>query len=101
MKNIKKLTGGLVLSLGLLLSGVALAQNPPQTDQKKDGESCSAMASCCCKGDSCSMKEHANKDHAKEHADKDKTHKEHSDKHGCCCCGGDSCKMEMKDKKTS
>ncbi len=47
MKNIKKLTAGLVLSIGLLLSGVAMAQNPTQPDQKKDSESCCAMASCC------------------------------------------------------
>ena len=45
MKNIKRLTAGLVLSIGLLLSGVALAQNSTQTDQKKAGESCCAMAS--------------------------------------------------------
>jgi len=102
MKNIKKLTAGLVLSIGLLLSGDALAQNPTQTDQKKEGESCCAMASCC-KGDSCSMKDHANKDHAKQHADKDKSHKggESCCAMASCCCNGDSCKMEMKDKKTS
>jgi hypothetical protein len=94
MKNIKKLTAGFVLSIGLLLSGVALAQNPTPSDQKKDAESCCAMASCCCKGGSCSMIDHAKKDHAKEHADKD-----HSKEGGCCCCKGDSCKMEMKDKK--
>ena len=102
MKNIKKLTAGLVLSIGLLLSGDALAQNPTQTDQKKEGESCCAMASCC-KGDSCSMKDHASKDHAKQHADKDKSHKggESCCAMASCCCNGDSCKMEMKDKKTS
>lgn len=92
MKNIKRLTAGLALSLGLLLSGVALAQNPTQSDQKKETESCCAMAACCCKGDSCSMKDHAKKDHSKEHSDKDG---------GCCCCKGDSCKMKMKEKKTS
>lgn len=92
MQNIKKFTAGLALSIGLLLSGVALAQNPTNPEQKKDGESCCAMASCCCKGDSCSMKDHANKDHSKEHSVKDG---------GCCCCKGDSCKMKMKDKKNS
>lgn len=100
MNKIKKLTGGLVLSIGLVLSGVALAQNPTQSDHKKEGESCCAMATCCCKGDSCSMKEHANKDHAKEHADKDKSHKEHTGKDGCCC-KSDSCQMKMKEKKNS
>ena len=45
-------------------------------------------------GDSCSMKEHANKDHMKTHA----TMEGH-----CCCCGAESCdmkmKQEMKDKQ--
>lgn len=94
MKNIKKLTAGLVLSIGLLLSGVALAQNPGPSDHQKDGESCCAMTSCCCKGDSCSMKDHAKKE-SKDHA------KQHSDKGGCCCCKGDSCQMKMKDKKAN
>ena len=93
MKNIKRFIGGLVLAISLAVSGVALAQNATQTDQKKDGESCCAMA--CCKGGSCSMKDHAKKDHAKEHSVR-----EHSDKDGgCCCCKGDSCQMKMKDKK--
>lgn len=101
MNKIKKFTGALVLSIGLVLSGVALAQNPTQSGEKKEGESCCAMATCCCKGDSCSMKEHAEKDHAKEHADKDKRHKEHSDKDVGCCGKGDSCQMKMKEKKNS
>ena len=64
MKNFKRLTAGLALGISLALSGIAFAQNAPQSDQKKEGESCCAMASCCCKGDSCSMKDHAKKDHA-------------------------------------
>ncbi len=88
MKNFKGFTLGLVLGLGLALSSVGLAQNATQTNQKKETESCCAMASCCCKGDSCSMKDHANKDHMKTHSSKD----------GCCCCGGgDSCAMKMHD----
>jgi hypothetical protein len=80
MKNFKGFALGLVLGLGLALSGIAFAQNTT-TDQKKEGESCCAMTSCCCKGDSCDMKDH----------------KEQSSKHeGCCCCGGDSCDMKMK-----
>ena len=94
MKNIKGLSrrfiGGLVLSIGLALSGVAFAQNATQSQQKKEAESCCAMASCC-KGDSCSMKDHAQKEHSKEHS-KDGS---------CCCCKGDSCKMKTKDKKAS
>ncbi len=93
MKNMKGFTLGLVLSIGLALSGVAFAQNATQSDQEKEAESCCAMASCC-KGDSCSMKDHAQKGHSKDQS------KEHSSKDGsCCCCKGDSCKMKMKDKK--
>ena len=80
MKNFKGFAMGLVLGLGLAVSGIAFAQNT--TDQKKEGESC-AMASCCCKGDSCSMKDHKD---AAQHA-------------GCCCCGGDSCDMKAHDMK--
>ena len=88
MKHIKGFTLGLVLAIGLALSGVAFAQNATQSDQKPDAESCCAMASCC-KGDSCTTKDHAKKDHSKEHG-----------KDGCCCCcKGDSCKVDMKDKK--
>ncbi len=100
MRNIKRLTGGLVLSIGLLLSGVALAQNPTQSEPKKEGDSCCAMTSCC-KSNSCSMKDHGHKNHSKEHADKDKSDKQQSHKNGGCCCNGDSCQVKMKDKKTS
>jgi len=77
MRNFKGFGLGLVLGIGLAISGLGFAQN---ADQKTKSESCCAMASCCCKGDSCDMKEH--KDHA-------------SMKGGCCCCGGDSCDMKM------
>lgn len=84
MKNFKGIALGLVLGIGLALSSVGFAQNTTQTvDQKKEAESCCAMASCCCKGDSCDMKM---KHDAKNHAAKD----------GCCCCSGDSCDMKMK-----
>ena len=86
MKNFKGFVMGLVLGLGLALSSVGFAQNATQTDQKKEADSCCAMASCC-KGDSCSMKDHSNKNHMKAHSSGD----------GCCCCGGDSCDMKMKD----
>lgn len=85
MKNIKGLALGLVLGLGLALSSIGFAQNTTQTDQPKEAESCCAMASCCCKGDSCSMMKHDSKNH--------------SAKEGCCCCSGDSCNMKMKDMK--
>ncbi|HEV8589309.1 MAG TPA: hypothetical protein VGQ72_10575 [Pyrinomonadaceae bacterium] len=81
MKNIRGFTLGLVLGVGIALSGLAFAQNT--NDQNKKADSCCAMAACCCKGDSCPMKD-----------SKDK-----SDKHECCCCG-DSCEMkDMKDMK--
>ena len=89
MKNIKGFCLGLVLGLGVALSSIGLAQNVTQTDQKKEAESCCAMESCCCKGDSCAMKvgkEHAAKDHSMNGSSKD----------SCCCCG-DSCNMRMKD----
>jgi len=78
MKSFKGFAMGLVLGIGLAVSGLAFAQNT--TDQKKEGESCCAMSSCCCK-DGCSMKDH--KEHAASHS-------------GCCCCG-DSCDMKMHD----
>jgi hypothetical protein len=86
MKNFKGFAMGLVLGLGLALSSVGFAQNVTQSDQKKEADSCCAMASCC-KGDSCSMKDHANKNHMKTHSSGD----------GCCCCGIDSCDMKIKD----
>jgi hypothetical protein len=83
MKNFKGFALGLVLGLGLTLSGIAFAQNT--TEQKKEGESCCAMMPDCCKGDSCDMKDQ--KDHSAKHE-------------GCCCCGGDSCDMKMKHDMT-
>ena len=78
MKNFKGFAFGLVLGIGLAVSSLGFAQNATQPDQKKEAESCCAMTSCCCKGDSCDMKKHD----AKEHSG------------GCCCCGGDSCDMK-------
>ena len=83
MKSLRKILPALALGMGLALSGASFAQNA--NDQK--AESCCA-SECCCKGDSCSMKE-GHKDHAKNHQAKD----------GCCCCGSDSCDMNMKDGK--
>ena len=94
MQNIshltRRLTLALVLSIGLALSGVALAQNATQSDQKKTAESCCAME--CCKDGACSMKDHAKNGHSKDHS-------KHSKDGGCCCCKGDSCKVNMKDMK--
>lgn len=80
MKNFKGFALGLVLGLGLAVSGIAFAQNTTPTG--KDNESCCAT-SCCGKGDSCSMKDHKN----------GAVHE------GCCCCGGDSCDMKSHDMK--
>jgi hypothetical protein len=79
MKNFKGFAFGLVLGVGLAVSSLGFAQNGAPTDQKKGAESCCAMASCCCKGDSCDLKMEPG---AKEHSG------------GCCCCGGDSCDMK-------
>src|SRR5512132_2709124 len=76
MTNLRRLTLGLVLGLSTALAGVAYAQNAPQD---KKTESCCAMESCCCKGDSCKMKPGTSMNHAAMH------------KHEGCC--GDSCKM--------
>jgi hypothetical protein len=74
MKNFRGFALGLVLGVGIALSGLAFAQ----TDQTKKTNSCT-MACC---GDSCaSMKDAKNA----------------SDKHSCCCCGGESCSTEMKE----
>lgn len=83
MKNFKGFAFGLVLGIGLAVSSLGFAQNAGPAEQKKETESCCAMASGCCKGDSCDMK-------AKHDA------KEHSAQGGCCCCGGDSCDMKLK-----
>jgi hypothetical protein len=86
MKNFQGFALGLALGLGLALSSAGFAQNTTQTDQKKEVESCAAMA--CCKGGSCDMKGHAAKEHMKGHSAKDG---------GSCCCCGDSCDMKMHD----
>lgn len=84
MKNFKGFALGLVLGIGVALSSIGFAQTA-QTDQKKEAESCCAMASCCCKGDSCDMK----KDHMKSQTANG----------SCCCCSGDACDMKMHDMK--
>jgi len=93
MKSIKGFTMGLMLGLALALSSIAFAQNATQNDPNKKTESCCAMASCCCKGDSCPMKD--GKDGSCCKGDKSAAKKDG----GCCCCG-DSCNMKgMKDKQ--
>lgn len=92
MKNFKGFALGLVLGLGLAVSSIGFAQNATQTEPKKDAQSCCAMA--CCKGDSCDMKVHANKNHMKSQTMQ-------NGKDGGCCCSSDSCDMkkhELKDK---
>lgn len=73
----------LLIGLFLLVFVVGLAQttNQKTTDQTKQAESCCAMDSCCCHGDSCAMKQSEQKESAKAEG-------------GCCC--GDSCDMKMK-----
>jgi hypothetical protein len=83
MTNFRKYTLGIVLGLSTALAGVAYAQNPTQD---KKPESCCAMESCCCKGDSCKPKS-GSMNHAAMHKQE-----------GCC---GDSCKMEKDDNARS
>ena len=70
----------LVLLVGLLFAivGVAVAQNTSQNPQTKKSEE-----SCCCKSDSCPMKDGATATDAKN---------------GCC---GDSCDMKAHDNMKS
>jgi len=82
MKNFKGFALGLVLGIGLAVSSIGFAQNATQTQENKP-ESCCAMNSGGCKGDSCDMKKHDAKDQAAKGG-------------CCCCCGGDSCDMKMK-----
>ncbi len=83
MKNLRGFALGLALGLGAAVSTVGLAQNSTPKDQKTKTESCCAVESCCCQGDSCSMKNRP---------------KDHTAKDGCCC-SKDSCNMKMKDKQ--
>src|SRR6266480_475629 len=89
MKHFRGFTLGLLLGVGMAFSGLAFAQNA--ADQNKKTESCCAMESCLCKGDSCPMMKGGKKDASKNHSEK---------REGCCCCGGDSCDMKTKEVKT-
>ncbi|HEV2884488.1 MAG TPA: hypothetical protein VGW36_06490 [Pyrinomonadaceae bacterium] len=93
MKNFRGFALGLALGLAAAISTVGIAQNTKQGEQSPKAESCCAMESCCCKGDSCPMDHKAMGQDMKEHS------KTHSSDHGCCCCGGDSCNMKMKEHK--
>ena len=112
MKQLRRNTWIVLLGILLMMSLVSAAQGLSQTDQKKKTEvaSCS-MDSCCCHGDSCSMKkESATAADTKEHCcccgddscdmKMNKSMENHAVGNGCCgCCGGDSCDMESKEKK--
>jgi hypothetical protein len=92
MNSIKSIRGfalGLALGIAAAIATVGLAQSTKPVDQAQKAESCSAMSSCCCHGDS------AKHSGAKEHS---QVQMKHSSEGGCCCCGGDSCSMEMKVK---
>ena len=96
----------LVLLVGLLFAivGVAVAQNTSQNIQTKKSEE-----SCCCKSDSCPMKDGATATDAKngccgdscdmKSQDNMKNHTEAGA--GCCCCSGDSCDMKAHDNMKS
>ena len=84
--RIKKITSTLIMGLALTLGSAAFAQKAQNESPK---ESCCAMPTCCCKGDSCPAKK------AKNHSSKN------SAKESCCCscCSGDSCELKEKDKQ--
>ncbi len=83
MTSIRGFALGLTLGLAAAVASVGIAQNTKPVEQDKK-MSCCSMASCCCNGDSCDMKDHA---------------KGQTEKGGCCCCGGDSCDMKMHEKQ--
>jgi len=111
MKQRRRNIWFVLLGILLMMSVISAAQALGQTDQKKKTEAAScSMDSCCCHGDSCSMKkEGATATDAKEHCcccggdscdlKTSKSMENHATGNGCCCCGGDSCDMESKDKK--
>jgi hypothetical protein len=78
----------LIVLLGLFLAvfAVGLAQTSSQKKQMKHTEESCSMDSCCCKGDSCPIKEGTTNATAKEDS--------------CCCCAGDSCEMNGESMKT-
>ena len=87
MTSIKKFTTALTLGLVLALSAAAFAQKATPGDGAKK-ESCCAMTSACCKGDSCAMND------GKEGTERSccKGDKSAAKKDGGCC--GDSCNMK-------
>lgn len=91
MKSIRGFALGLALGLAAAIATVGLAQSSKPADQGQKAESCCAITSCCCQGDSCAMHS-GEKEHVKAQV------KKHSGEGGCCCCGGDSCDMQMKTK---
>jgi len=111
MKHLRRNTWIVLLGILLMMSVVSAAQGLSQTDQKKKTEAAScSMDSCCCQGDSCSMKkERATAAETKEHCcccgddscdmKMNKSMENHAAGNGCSCCGADSCDMESKEKK--
>jgi hypothetical protein len=77
----------LIVLLGLFLAAfaVGLAQTSSQKKHAKHTEESCSMDSCCCKGDSCPIKEGTTNAAAKQD--------------GCCCCEGDSCEMKGESMK--
>lgn len=89
----------LVVLLGLLLAVFAICLAQDQNTQAKK-EATSPMDSCCCKGDSCEMKEGMSNTAKKdgccgESCDMKmkESMKNHTEGSGCCCCG-ESCDMK-------
>jgi hypothetical protein len=94
----------LVVLLGLLLNVFAIGLAQEQITQATR-EAIHSKDSCCCKGDSCEMKEGVSNTDKKDGCcgcgdSCEMTMKEgmkhHADGAGCCCCG-ESCDMKMKE----
>ena len=92
----------LVVLLGLLLAVFAIGLAQEQNTQAKR-EASPSKDSCCCKGDSCEMKESMSNTDKKDGCCGDscdmkmkESMKNHADEAGCCC-GGESCDMKTKE----
>jgi hypothetical protein len=107
MKSRQSLVLALLVGLVLMICAAVVAQTSTQSGPKKEADSCCAMETCCCHGDSC--------DHQKPGDDKGKVRcccagdscdmkakenmKNHAEHVACCCCSGDSCDMKPNDDR--
>lgn len=92
----------LLIMIVLAVFAIAVAQDPNQSNQKKqDGAASCSMDSCCCKGDSCPLEKEGAATAKNEHDccggdDSCDMKKNHADS-SACCCGSESCDMKAKE----